>query len=333
MDVDEVKALMVTLDEKKYRGEQVFQWMNRGIKSFSEMNNLPKTIQEKLDAIAFIDQITLEQSVTSSDEQVTKFGFKLGDGQVIESVLMSYHHGNTLCISSQAGCRMGCSFCASTLSGLNRNLTASEMLGQVLGSEAETNKKVSNIVIMGCGEPFDNYEQVVKFAKMVNSKFGLNLGMRSITISTCGLVPKIIDLAHDLPQVNLAISLHSVKNSIRSAMMPVNQKYPVETLLDACRQYQLVTKRRIMFEYTPIKGLNDSLEDANQLAKALRGIVCHVNLIPLNTVDETSYKGTKMEQIRKFKGVLEENNVTVTIRRELGIDVNAACGQLRATLK
>jgi 23S rRNA (adenine2503-C2)-methyltransferase len=250
-------------------------------------------------------------------------------GERVESVFMRYEHGNTVCISTQAGCRMGCTFCASTLNGLTRNLTASEMAGQIIAAQNDTGERVSNVVMMGIGEPLDNYDNVMKFLEIVSSPDGLNIGMRHISLSTCGIVPKIYQLADEKLQITLSISLHATDDKMRSSIMPVNNKYNIEKLIDACRYYIEKTNRRISFEYTLISGVNDNIETADALIKLLSGMLCHVNLIPVNAVSETGFKKTDRKKVEAFQARLEKNGISATIRREMGSDISAACGQLR----
>lgn len=328
-----------TLQAPKFRAKQIFEWIyggitkngsfRNGVQSFDEMNNLPRQLREKLSQQA---QITLPEVLrmqVSKQDGTRKFLFRLEDGNAIESVFMQYKFGNSICVSSQAGCRMGCRFCASTIGGLKRNLMPGEIAGQILAAQRETGQRISHVVVMGTGEPFDNYENISKFIRIINDPNGLNIGMRNITVSTCGLVPMIARFGEDFPQVNLAISLHAVSNEMRNEMMPVNKAYPMEVLLDACRAYTDKTARRITFEYTLVKGVNDSEEYARKLASRLHGMLCHVNLIPLNKVEETGYDTTERGAVLHFQQVLEECGIPATVRRELGDDIDAACGQLR----
>ena len=327
------------LEEPKFRAKQIFGWiyggmtkdgsLRLGAESFDDMNNLPKSLRDKLNENATLVQpIVLKEQVSKLDG-TRKFLFGLADGNAIESVFMKYKFGNSICVSSQAGCRMGCKFCASTIGGLRRNLSPGEIAGQILAAQRQTGERISHVVVMGTGEPFDNYENLSKFICIVNDPAGLNIGMRNITVSTCGLVPRIGQFAEDFPQVNLAISLHAVNNDMRDAIMPVNKAYPMEELLEACRTYTEKTARRITFEYTLVKGVNDSTEHAKMLASKLRGMLCHVNLIPLNKVAETGYDTTDRTAVLKFQKTLNDNGIPATIRRELGDDIDAACGQLR----
>ena len=327
------------LGEPKFRAKQIFSWiyggtgkdgsLRLGAKSFEEMNNLPKTLRGKLEERAQLVQPAVLREQVSKLDGTRKFLFRIADGNAIESVFMKYKFGNSICVSSQAGCRMGCRFCASTIGGLKRNLTPGEIAGQILAAQRQTGERISHVVVMGTGEPFDNYDNLAAFIRIINDPNGLAIGMRNITVSTCGLVPKIARFAEEFPQVNLAISLHAANDEMRSEIMPVNRTYPMDVLLAACREYTEKTSRRITFEYTLVKGVNDSMEHAKMLASRLHGMLCHVNLIPLNKVEETGYDTTERGAVLKFQKVLNENGIPATIRRELGDDIDAACGQLR----
>ena len=328
LKLNEIEELISDMGEPLFRGKQIFGWLAKGVSSFDEMTNVPKQL---IDRIAEEYEVLLPkvQQVQESFDGTKKFLFALQDGNCIEAVFMKYKYGNSLCVSSQAGCRMGCSFCASTMDGLRRNLTSGEILGQVLAAENYTGEKVGHIVVMGTGEPFDNYENLKRFIEVINHKDGKNLGMRNITVSTCGLVPMIGVFAEDFDQVNLAISLHSASDEVRTQMMPINKKYPISVLLEACKKYVEKTNRRITFEYTLVDGVNDSLDDALLLAGKLKGLNCHVNLIPLNEVKETGLLTTPKERALAFQKALEGKGIQCTIRRELGDDIDGACGQLR----
>lgn len=327
------------LGEARFRAKQIFAWiyggvskdgsMRAGVTEFEKMGNLPKNLQEKLTAEAELTELSVLREQVSRNDGTRKFLFALADGNAIESVFMQYKFGNSICVSSQAGCRMGCKFCASTIGGLKRNLTAGEIAGQILAAQKSTGQRISHVVVMGTGEPFDNYDNLSKFIRIINDPNGLNIGMRNITVSTCGVVPMIARFAEDFPQVNLAISLHAVNDEMRNALMPINSAYPMEVLLNACRQYSEKTSRRVTFEYTLVKGVNDSTEFARRLADRLKGMLCHVNLIPLNAVDETGYKTTERAAVLRFQKTLTDCGIPATIRRELGDDIDAACGQLR----
>lgn len=333
LQLNEIEELMKKLGQPKFRAAQIFGWMykeaGKGAESFDEMTNVPADLRQKLAEISTIGLPEVLKVQESKLDGTRKYLFGLEDGNAVESVFMRYKFGNSICVSSQAGCRMGCSFCASTLGGLTRNLTAGEIAGQILSAERDTGERISHVVVMGTGEPFDNYENLSAFIKIINNPKGLNIGMRNITVSTCGIVPMIERFGEDFPQVNLAISLHASDNESRSALMPVNRKYPMAELLKACRDYTEKTSRRVTFEYTLVKGVNDSREDADRLGKLLRGMLCHVNLIPLNTVKERDFETTGKAAAAAFRGRLEESGVPATIRRELGDDIDAACGQLR----
>lgn len=324
----EIEGLVFYMDQPSFRAKQIFGWLAKGVESFDEMSNVPNHLLAKIaeDYDVFLPRV---QEVQESSDGTKKFLFALEDGNCIESVFMKYKYGNSLCVSSQAGCRMGCRFCASTMDGLRRNLSAGEILGQVFAAERYTGEEIGHIVVMGTGEPFDNYENLKKFIEIINDRQGKNLGMRNITVSTCGLVPMIDRFSQDFDQVNLAISLHSASDEVRSQMMPINKKYPVDELLDACRKYVDKTHRRITFEYTLVDGVNDSLDDALLLAGKLKGLNCHVNLIPLNEVKETGLSTTPRQRALAFQEALEGKGIQCTIRRELGDDIDGACGQLR----
>lgn len=329
LTIKELEQYLEELGEKKFRAKQIFGWIYRGAESFAEMSDLSKELRQKLEDDAEIKKLQILKVQNSEKDGTRKYLFGLEDGNSIESVFMKYKFGNTICISSQAGCRMGCSFCASAINGLQRNLTAGEMADQILSIEKDTGEKVGNVVVMGTGEPLDNYENLSKFIENINEKDGLNIGMRSITISTCGLIPKMMDAAKDFPQINLAVSLHAPNDAIRSKLMPINKRFPMDELLAACNQHIALTGRRITFEYALVKGLNDSDRNGTELAARLRGINCHVNLIPLNRVTETGLQGTERSNVERFRDILEKRGLQVTIRRELGSDIDAACGQLR----
>ncbi len=327
--LEELENLMEQFDEKKFRARQIFSWLYKGVYDFEEMTNLSKSLRKQLKAYCYIENISVKQMMISKEDSTRKYLFGLKDDHIIESVYMEYKHGSTVCISSQVGCGMGCSFCASAIGGVKRNLHASEMLEQVLQIQNDVSKRISNVVIMGSGEPFENYEEILKFLKIINDGQGLNISLRNITISTCGILPKIIEFAKQMPQVTLAISLHAPNNNIRNKIMSINKKYPIEELMKVCRQYISLTNKRITFEYALIEGLNDSKGNAEQLAGLLKNMLCHVNLIPLNNVEEMQYKGSTRAVAMHFKDVLEKNGINTTIRRELGEDIDAACGQLR----
>ncbi len=320
---------MQSLGEPKFRGKQVFEWLYKGVRSFDEMTNLSKSLRERLYECATVGAVEIEEKFISDIDETRRYLLKLSDGNYIESVLMKYHHGYTICVSSQVGCSMGCSFCASTRAGKVRNLTCGEILEQVVLVSRDLGERISNIVMMGIGEPLDNFENVLKFLEIVNDNNGLGIGHRHITISTCGLADRIRELGEKDLQITLSISLHAADNLKRSEMMPVNKRYPIEVLLDACREYIKKTNRRISFEYTLINGVNDTDEDAKGLIKLLKGMLAHVNLIPVNEVKETGYKASEQGRIRRFQNLLEDAGISATVRREMGADIRAACGQLR----
>ncbi|EDN00130.1 23S rRNA m2A2503 methyltransferase [Pseudoflavonifractor capillosus ATCC 29799] len=315
------------LGEPAFRAKQVFQWLHRGAVSFDDMTNLSKGLREKLSGSCYITAPAVERKQVSAQDGTIKYLWKLRDGNCIETVLMRYHHGNTVCISSQVGCRMGCAFCASTLGGKVRNLTPSEMLDQVLFTQLDSGVPISNIVLMGIGEPLDNFDTVMRFLELVNHPDGLNIGMRHISLSTCGLVEKIDKLADLRLQLTLSVSLHAPDDETRSRIMPVNKAVGVERLFRSCRQYFEKTGRRISYEYAMIDGVNDSDWQADLLAKHLKGTPGHVNLIPLNEVKESPLKPSR--RVEAFQKRLEQHGITVTVRRKLGGDIDASCGQLR----
>ena len=315
------------LGEPAFRAKQVFQWLHRGAVSFDEMTNLSKRLREKLSGSCYITAPIVERKQVSAQDGTIKYLWRLRDGNCIETVLMRYHHGNTVCISSQVGCRMGCAFCASTLGGKVRNLTPSEMLDQVLFTQLDSGVPISNIVLMGIGEPLDNFDTVMRFLELVNHPDGLNIGMRHISLSTCGLVEKIDKLADLRLQLTLSVSLHAPDDETRSRIMPVNKSVGVERLFDTCRRYFDKTGRRISYEYAMIDGVNDSDWQADLLAKHLKGTPGHVNLIPLNEVKESPLKPSR--RVEAFQKRLEHYGITVTVRRKLGGDIDASCGQLR----
>ncbi len=330
MTLAELEELLKTeFGEPKFRAKQLFKWLQSGVTDFDQMTNLSKQFCEKLSEKTYIAHAKIEKKLVSKIDGTVKYLYRLYDGEYVESVLMKYNHGYTVCISTQVGCRMGCSFCASGQNGLFRNLTASEMLSQIMTAAYDNSVRVSNVVLMGMGEPLDNFDNTIRFLELVSSEDGLGIGMRHISLSTSGVVSGIYKLAeYNLP-ITLSVSLHSAINEVRSKMMKVNNKWNVEELLKACKDYQSVTKRRISFEYALISGVNDSPEAAKILAKKLKGIMCHVNLIPVNPVGETNFAKPNAENIIKFQKLLEKHGLTVTVRRTLGADINASCGQLR----
>lgn len=329
----ELSELLLSLGEPAFRAKQVMEWLSRGVKP-AEMTNLPKTLRQKLAELPFGSAEIIETRHSKKDE-TAKMLYELEDGNIVEGVLMRYSYGNTLCISTQAGCRMGCAFCASTLNGRVRDLTAGEMLSEITSVErafpAEENKKrtVTNIVMMGCGEPLDNYANTVRFLRRAAAEDGLGISPRNISLSTCGLVPRIYSLIDDAPHITLCISLHAPNNEIRDRLMPVNRSYRMEELIPAAKHYADVTGRRVIFEYALVDGVNSSEECAAELASRLRGINCHVNLIPLNSVKERNLNGVTRAYAHTFEGWLNRRHISATVRRELGTDIDGACGQLR----
>lgn len=335
---DELTSLITSppYSQPAYRAGQIFTWLHRGV-PISEMSNLPRSLRETLDENCVVKTPAIERRLVSEIDGTVKYLFRLHDGNFIEAVYMKYEHGNTLCVSSQVGCRMGCRFCASTKAGRVRDLSASEMVGEIIAAEQDTGTRISNVVMMGIGEPLDNFTETVRFLRLISAPGGLNIGLRHVSVSTCGIVPKIRELAElDLP-VTLSISLHSADDGSRSAIMPINNTYPVSELLSACRDWFLRTGRRISFEYTLIAGKNDSTETARQLADVLRRhmrdgkkpLPLHVNLIPLNDVEGTGMHRSRKEAVAAFRDTLTAAGITATVRRRLGPDINAACGQLR----
>ncbi|NLH97445.1 MAG: 23S rRNA (adenine(2503)-C(2))-methyltransferase RlmN [Clostridiaceae bacterium] len=329
MDISELEEFFAGIGQKKYRAKQVFGWIAKGAVSFDEMTDLPLALREDLKLLARVSCLKIRKKFVSAVDGTVKYLFGLDDGNIIESVLMEYNHGYTACVSSQVGCKMGCSFCASTVAGFRRNLTAGEILEQVLAIQRDSGVRVSNVVVMGIGEPFDNYDNVIKFLRLANSHHGLNIGYRHMTVSTCGIVPGILRFAGEGFQVNLAVSLHAPNDRIRAKLMPVGRKYRIDKIIEASKIYTEKTNRRIMFEYALIEGVNDLPENAVELAFLLKGLLCLVNLIPVNPVDETSYRQSGRKRTERFAAILKENGIETTVRRELGSDINAACGQLR----
>lgn len=327
LTLEELTAFLRELGEPAFRGKQVFQWLHQGAVSFDEMTNLSKNLREKLKEQCRITVPTVERKQISAEDGTIKYLWKLEDGNCVESVLMRYKHGNTVCISTQVGCRMGCAFCASTVGGKIRDLAASELLDQVLFTQIDSEVPISNIVLMGIGEPLDNMDHVMKFLQLVNHPDGMNIGMRHISLSTCGLVEQIDKLAQNRLQLTLSVSLHAPDDETRSQIMPVNRAYGVDRLFDACRRYFEVTGRRISYEYAMIDGVNDTDWQADLLASRLKGVPGHVNLIPLNHVSESQLKPSR--RVAAFQKRLEQQGITVTVRRRLGSDIDASCGQLR----
>lgn len=327
MSREELVSFLAEMGEPKFRAKQVFQWLHRGVESFDEMTNLSKSLREKLKERCVLTVPVVEQKQISRLDGTMKYLWRLGDGNCIESVLMRYKHGNTICVSSEVGCAMGCAFCASTLGGIVRKLTASEILDQVIFVQKDSGLPISNIVMMGIGEPLDNFDNVMRFLTLVNDPDGLNIGMRHISLSTCGLVNRIDELADRDLQLTLSVSLHAPDDATRSRLMPVNKAVGVERLMASCRRYFEKTGRRISFEYAMVDGVNDSDAQADLLAKLLRGMPSHVNLIPLNDVRESPLKPSR--RVAAFQKRLESHGITCTVRRKLGGDIDASCGQLR----
>lgn len=326
---EELERKLTELGLPRYRAGQIFRWLTLGVTSFDEMTDIGKDLRAKLAEVFYIEKLEIITKQESRQDGTIKYLFGLRDGNSIESVLMQYKHGNSICISTQAGCKMGCVFCASFEKGRTRNLTAGEILLQVINAQKDSGRKISNIVLMGTGEPLDNYDNVMAFLDLVSHEKGLNIGMRHISLSTCGLVPRIYDLGEQKRQLTLSISLHAPNDELRSTLMPVNRRYDVHTLIKACRDYFDRTGRRISFEYAMIAGVNDTRECALQLCELLRGFHCHINLIPLNHVEGSPLKPSKKEDLQAFQSLLESRRFTVTVRRHLGNDIDASCGQLR----
>lgn len=329
MTLPEMKAVFHELGQPGFRAEQVFVWLHRGARSYAEMTNLPLSLRQTLAEKypLFTPQAVRRQE--SARDGTIKYLWQLADGNCVEAVLMRYHYGNTVCISSEVGCRMGCAFCASTLGGLVRRLEPEEMLDQVLFTQLDSGLPISHIVLMGIGEPLDNFDNVMRFLELVNSPKGMHISMRHISLSTCGLVPKIDELAKRNLQITLSVSLHAPSDGIRDRIMPVNKAYPTQELLDACRRYYAATSRRISFEYAMIRGVNDSEADARLLLKRLKGLPAHMNLIPLNHVEESPLEPSTREAVARFQKILEDGGLPATVRRSLGGDIDASCGQLR----
>ena len=330
LNYDELADYIVSIGEKKFRAAQLYSWMHEKLAcSYDEMTNISDKLKKVLKENTLYTCLEPIRVQESQIDGTKKYLFRLYDGNLIESVFMRYHHGNSVCISSQVGCKMGCRFCASTLNGCVRNLEPSEMLDQIYRIQSLTGERVSNIVIMGSGEPMDNYDNVVKFLGLIYCDKGLNISQRNITVSTCGLVPRIKQLAELKLQITLAISLHAPNDELRKTMMPIAYTYSIEQIMDACRYYLSQTARRISFEYSLVKGVNDSSECARQLIKLVHGMNCHINLIPVNPIKERDYEQSEKNSIHNFKEILEKAGVNVTIRREMGRDIDGACGQLR----
>jgi len=329
MTQPEIGAVLKELGQPAFRAKQVYSWLHKGVRSYDEMTNLPKQLRDVLSEKYPIHPPKVVRKQESARDGTIKYLWELADGNCVETVLMRYHYGNTVCISTEVGCRMGCAFCASTIGGLVRRLEPYEMLDEVLFTQIDSGLPVSHIVLMGIGEPLDNFDNVMRFLELVNSPEGMNISMRHISLSTCGLVPKMDALAEKKLQISLAVSLHGPNDEIRNKIMPVNKAYPIDVLLEACRRYYAATSRRIHFEYAMIDGVNDSEANAKELLRRLKGLPAHVNMIPLNHVEESPLKPSSKSAVAKFQKILEDGGVTATVRRTLGGDIDASCGQLR----
>ena len=330
LTIDELNELVVKYGEKPFRAKQLYEWMHKKLaSSYEEMTNLSKRFKDSISKEWPYLTLEVLEVQTSKIDGTQKYLFRLSDGNVIESVLMKYHHGNSVCISSQVGCKMGCRFCASSIGGWTRNLTPGEMLEQIYRIQAMSGERVSNIVMMGTGEPMDNYDNMLKFLHMISDENGLNISQRNITVSTCGIVPRMRQLADEKLQITLALSLHASTDEKRRELMPIANKYSMDEVLDACRYYYEQTGRRLTFEYSLVGGKNDTEEDARLLSQRIKGLNCHVNLIPVNPIKERDYRQSDKKVIDKFKNKLEKYGINVTIRREMGRDIDGACGQLR----
>ena len=329
MTLPELSALLKEMGQPAFRAKQLYGWLHRGVRSYEEMTNLPGALRAELAEKYPIHAPTVVRRQESQKDGTIKYLWQLSDGNCVETVLMRYHYGNTVCISTEVGCRMGCAFCASTIGGLVRKLEPFEMLDEVLFTQVDSGQPISHIVLMGIGEPLDNFDNVMRFLELVNSPDGMNISMRHISLSTCGLVPRIDELAKRKLQLTLSVSLHAPNDQIRNTIMPVNKAYPSQELLDACRRYYAETSRRISFEYAMIDGVNDSVENARELISRLRGLPAHFNLIPLNHVEESPLKPSSKAAVALFQKTLEDAGIPATVRRTLGGDINASCGQLR----
>ena len=329
MTLAEIGAVLKELGQPAFRAKQVYSWLHKGVRSYDEMTNLPKSLRDLLAQRYPICAPKVVRKQESQKDGTIKYLWQLSDGNCVETVLMRYHYGNTVCISTEVGCAMGCAFCASTIGGLVRRLEPYEMLDEVLFTQVDSGLPVSHIVLMGIGEPLDNFDNVLRFLELGNSEEGRNISMRHISLSTCGLGPKIDALAEKKLQLSLAISLHGPNDEIRGRIMPVNKAYPIDVLLDACRRYYAATSRRIHFEYAMIDGVNDSEAHARELLRRLKGLPAHINMIPLNHVEESPLKPSSRAAVAKFQKILEDGGITATVRRTLGGDIDASCGQLR----
>ena len=325
----ELEKLLADMGQPKFRAKQLFKWLQSGVSSYDEMTDIPKSLRAQLAESCYIAKAEAALRLESKLDETKKYLFRMHDGEYVESVLMSYHHGYSICISTQVGCKMGCVFCATGRSGFSRNLTASEMLAQITTAQRTENIRISNVVLMGMGEPLDNYDNVLRFLELLSHPDGVCIGARHVSVSTCGLVDKIDRLIEIEPQFTLSVSLHAPNDRLRSEMMPVNNRWPVAELIAACRRFTEATGRRISFEYSLVAGKNDSVECAAELAALLRGMLCHVNLIPVNPVEGTGCKHPDRQNVRRFQDELTRRGINATVRRTLGEDINASCGQLR----
>lgn len=332
LSYDELSDEILTLGFPKFRVNQIYSWIHeKCVSSFDEMTNISKDMRQKLGETFYFNNLSINTKLVSKIDDTVKYLFTLSDGEYVESVVMKYKYGYSICISTQVGCKMGCTFCASAIGGFVRQLSTGEMLSEIYTAQKDLNIKINHLVLMGTGEPFDNYDNVLKMLNLITDEKGQNMSMRHISLSTCGVVPKIYELADEKLGLTLSVSLHAPNNNIRNASMPINKKYDIDELLKACKYYADTTGRRISFEYAMIKGINDSDECALELAKQLKGILCHVNLIPVNNVRETSFIKSSVERQKKFIDILASRGITATVRRTLGSDINASCGQLRAS--
>ncbi len=332
LSYDELSEEILNLGFPKFRINQIFSWIHeKSVSSFDEMTNISKDMRQKLSEYFYFDNISINTKLVSKIDDTVKYLFTLSDGEYVESVVMKYKYGYSICISTQVGCKMGCTFCASAIGGFVRQLSTGEMLSEIYTAQKDLNIKINHLVLMGTGEPFDNYENVFKMLNLITDEKGQNMSMRHISLSTCGVVPKIYELADKKLGLTLSVSLHAPNDNIRNKSMPINKKYDIDELLKACKYYADTTGRRISFEYAMIKGVNDSDECAIELAKRLKGILCHVNLIPVNNVRETNFIKSSVERQKRFIDILASRGITATVRRTLGSDINASCGQLRAS--
>lgn len=330
---DEIEEIVTKENFPKFRGKQVYEWLLKGVTSFDEMSNIPKALRDFLKLYYYISVANIEKKQISSYDNTVKYLFKFNDGECVESVVMSYHYGYTICISTQVGCKMGCKFCATGKQGFTRNLTSGEMIAQIESAQRDLGIRISNIVLMGMGEPLDNFQNVMGFLNLVSEEKGLNIGKRHITISTCGVVPKIYQLADKKLQITLSVSLHAPNDKMRSETMPINDAYSIDELIKSIKYYIDKTNRRVSFEYAMIDGVNDSDSCANQLGNLIKGMLCHVNLIPVNSVRGSDYRKSNKERLISFADILGKYGITATVRRTLGSDIDASCGQLKGKYK